>query len=211
MKKETTKPTNTRIILPKNCTHIKQPVTVGKHIIYCSGLSYIKTIQKPYPDLGIYFSQSWNEINPTATAINVPKFSQEHSLYPNIQVDWTDGADFETYTLTKLISVTTHYLNKGKKVEIGCFGGHGRTGTFLACLIGKVEGLKGEDAIDRVHKIYCREAIETLKQRNMIKLYLGHNLPLEKEIKPIYSTQTYQYEDYLYKHYLQESIQKNKK
>jgi protein-tyrosine phosphatase len=52
----------------------------------------------------------------------------------------------------------------GKRVEIGCAGGHGRTGTTLAALL----VLQGMPAAIRSR--YCAEAIETKGQSQMLQV-----------------------------------------
>ena len=50
----------------------------------------------------------------------------------------------------------------GKKIHIGCIGGHGRTGTLLAALVKEVTG--NVDAIAYVRKNYCAKAVESNSQ-----------------------------------------------
>jgi hypothetical protein len=133
-------------------------------------------------------TSSWNFINPVSTAHSVPDFKPKvHSLYPNIIVDWADMSSVELDELEPLVSIARKYLSCNRRVDIGCLGGHGRTGTLLACIIGKVENLLAEEAIDQVHKRYCKEAIESYRQRNLIREYLGSTQPLESAPIPVLS------------------------
>jgi protein-tyrosine phosphatase len=50
----------------------------------------------------------------------------------------------------------------GKKVFIGCFGGHGRTGLVLAAMVKLYMG--EEDAITYVRTNYCKQAVESKSQ-----------------------------------------------
>jgi hypothetical protein len=54
-----------------------------------------------------------------------------------------------------------------ERVEIACAGGHGRTGTALACLA-VLDGLSGREAITYIREHYDPRAIETPLQRRFI-------------------------------------------
>ena len=48
---------------------------------------------------------------------------------------------------------------RGERVEIGCHGGRGRTGTVLACMA-TLAGIRAEDAVEWVRANYHRDAVE---------------------------------------------------
>ncbi len=50
----------------------------------------------------------------------------------------------------------------GKKIHVGCLGGHGRTGMLLAALVKEIGGI--EDAITYVRENYCKKAVESTEQ-----------------------------------------------
>lgn len=54
-----------------------------------------------------------------------------------------------------------------RRVEIACAGGHGRTGTALACLA-VLDGLPGPEAIGYVRRHYAPRAVETPWQRRSV-------------------------------------------
>ena len=56
----------------------------------------------------------------------------------------------------------------GKRVWVGCMGGWGRTGLFLA-LMAKVAGV--EDPVGYVRANYTTKAVETLEQLNYVKAF----------------------------------------
>jgi protein-tyrosine phosphatase len=60
--------------------------------------------------------------------------------------------------------------DEGGAVEIGCLGGHGRTGTALACLA-VLTGTPSADAVEWVRANYCREAIETDQQEALVRSF----------------------------------------
>ena len=70
----------------------------------------------------------------------------------------------------KLVEWAKEQLEAGRKVHVGCIGGHGRTGTFLAALV----SLFGEkDAIAYVRKNYCERAVESTEQVTFLKQHFG--------------------------------------
>jgi len=92
---------------------------------------------------------------------------------PMICVDWTDGKALPSIAMEWLVDVAVKYLNRGQVVDTGCMGGHGRTGTFLACLVGQVEGLSPKVAIQTIRSRHCKEAVESMAQVEQIYLFLG--------------------------------------
>jgi protein-tyrosine phosphatase len=54
-----------------------------------------------------------------------------------------------------------------ERVEVGCAGGYGRTGTALACLA-VLDGLPGSQAIAYVREHYAARAVETPWQRRFV-------------------------------------------
>lgn len=70
----------------------------------------------------------------------------------------------------KLINWLKKQVDEGKKVHIGCIGGHGRTGTVLAALV----SMYGEpDAIAYVRKHYCKKAVESKVQIDFLHEQFG--------------------------------------
>ena len=55
----------------------------------------------------------------------------------------------------------------GQDVEVGCLGGHGRTGTALACLA-VLTGHPSRDAVAWVRSSYCAKAVETQGQEAFV-------------------------------------------
>ena len=58
----------------------------------------------------------------------------------------------------------------GDAVEIGCLGGHGRTGTALACLA-VLTGTAPDEAVAWVRRRYCDHAVETDAQRAFVERF----------------------------------------
>lgn len=62
-------------------------------------------------------------------------------------------------------------LRAGDKVHVGCIGGHGRTGLFLAALVNHMMGDK--DAAQYVRDHYCERAIESAAQVKFLTKHYG--------------------------------------
>lgn len=71
----------------------------------------------------------------------------------------------------KMVAWTALQLIAGKKVHVGCIGGHGRTGTFLAALVTHMTGEK--DSITYVRKNYCDHAVESESQVKFLTKHYG--------------------------------------
>jgi protein-tyrosine phosphatase len=57
-----------------------------------------------------------------------------------------------------------------ERVEIACAGGHGRTGTALACLA-VLDGIPGRQAVGYVREHYAARAVETPGQRRFVSRF----------------------------------------
>jgi putative DNA primase/helicase len=75
-----------------------------------------------------------------------------------------------------LISWLCTQLQAGKKIHVGCIGGHGRTGTVLVALVAELGVEKG--AIQYVRKHYCHKAVESESQITFLQKHYGI-LPVE--------------------------------
>jgi protein-tyrosine phosphatase len=57
---------------------------------------------------------------------------------------------------------------RGESVEMGRLGGHGRTGTALACLA-VLTGTPAGEAVAWVRTNYCNKAVETDEQEALVR------------------------------------------
>ena len=62
-----------------------------------------------------------------------------------------------------------------ERVEVACAGGHGRTGTALACLA-VLDGVPSSEAVAFVREHYDRGAVETLWQRRFVARFPSRSL-----------------------------------
>lgn len=84
----------------------------------------------------------------------------------------TDGAaPADTENAKKMVTWLCNQLQQGKKVHIGCIGGHGRTGMIIAAIM--AEWSQMEDAITWVRENYCKKAVESAAQVNWLNTHYG--------------------------------------
>jgi hypothetical protein len=98
------------------------------------------------PDFGLYLDERW------------------HPPWPHERFDWPDfGVPSDPDVVVATLQALLERARKGEVVELGCYGGHGRTGTALAVLA-VLTGHDPEDAVAWVRASYCERAIETDEQ-----------------------------------------------
>ena len=117
------------------------------------------------PDWGLYLDWCWK-----------PDWRHEHIHWPDMSTPSNDIAAIEA-----ILEAYERALD-GLDIEIGCIGGHGRTGTVLGCML-TIEGVAPETAIKTVRGDYCQHAIESDTQEWWIH-YFSHTLfgtPLPKK------------------------------
>jgi hypothetical protein len=84
--------------------------------------------------------------------------------WPHGHVDWPDfGVPADPAPVVDVLRDLLDRARAGARVEIGCLGGHGRTGTALAGLA-VLCGLPPDDAVAWVRREYCERAVETDQQ-----------------------------------------------
>ena len=102
------------------------------------------------PDYGLCFDFRWQ-----------PPWDHGH-------IDWPDfGVPANTEAVVQALKAVLERARSGQDIEVGCLGGHGRTGTALACLA-VLTGLSAFDAVAWVRSRYCAEAVETPEQEAFI-------------------------------------------
>ena len=109
--------------------------------------------------LGVYLDSSW-------LTDRVAGLKSKPMLY----LGWPDMGVFALDLTYRVCSRMLWFINDGTSVEIGCVGGHGRTGTLAACFL-VYRGMKSKDAINHVRNTYCRRAIETQAQEIMVQRF----------------------------------------
>jgi hypothetical protein len=106
-----------------------------------------RTVTDDVPDYALYLDDVW-------TAYSVATF-----------IPWKDyGLPKVPYRRAAESIIDAFCIAKdGMSVEIGCIGGHGRTGTVLACMA-VLAGVPGKDAVTWVKTNYCKKAVESTRQ-----------------------------------------------
>lgn len=102
------------------------------------------------PAFGLYLDPAWD-----------PPWPREHVAWPDFGIP--DRGEL-TASLQRLLV----RARRGEDVEIGCLGGHGRTGTALACLA-VLTGVPSDHAVEWVRANYCPGAVETDDQRTFVE------------------------------------------
>ena len=151
-----------------DCRHWRTEVAVGEWRVACSRLlacppGEVESWDGP-PDAGFYLDPGWRDV-----LLEVPWSARF--------VDWPDYGVIPLTELGLLIGTIAHELASGKRVEIACMGGHGRTGTLLAVLIGRLEGVGGSEALRLARERYCERAVETVGQVGLLYRALGEEPP----------------------------------
>lgn len=145
--------------MSERCYHKHPPLKIGEHLIY-GGSCSSPVVQ----DADVYVGFD-SGIRRSAMA------------YP-----WTKGTEFlyriqdmhapdDPASFLQLIAYLAEQLQAGKRVHIGCVGGHGRTGTVLAALVTHMTGEK--DSISYVRRHYCKKAVESAEQVRFLSKHFG--------------------------------------
>ena len=110
-------------------------------------------VRDDLPGFGLYLDERW-----------APPWPHEH-------VDWPDfGVPEDLDALRRALTNLLDRARKGERVEVGCLGGHGRTGTALACLA-VLTGTPPNDAVAWVRANYCYKAVETDAQEQLVATF----------------------------------------
>jgi hypothetical protein len=126
---------------------------------------------KPVPDFGLYLASSWK---PACLAYSL---------------DWPDyGVPVWNEIAYQSIQDAYGLAEDGSFVEVGCIGGHGRTGTVIACMA-VLAGVPACEAVEWVRKNYCEHAVESDKQEWWVewfgaRLYGLEPPPMPQPAKP---------------------------
>lgn len=137
------------------CRHYGEIVSLPDGTkIMCSS-QHKRQPDEPKPDFGCYMAAGW-EPDWLAYWLNWSDYG-----YPNMSKD----------TIEVLIDDLLAKARSGMTVEIGCIGGHGRTGSLLALLALKAGAADADAAMKFVWKNYCGHAIEGTKQEWFIEAF----------------------------------------
>jgi protein-tyrosine phosphatase len=114
----------------------------------------------------------------SASAFYAPQVFADVTLYldetwaPHGEViGWPDGGvPRDQEAAADLIREAFAAARDGKRVEVGCIAGHGRTGTVLACMA-VLAGVPAERAVEWVREHYCVKAVEPPYQEPWVRWF----------------------------------------
>lgn len=141
------------------CSHALDPIQLKDVVIYAS--KNRRHTPDTTPDLGVYAYSGWN---PDSAAIFIP---------------WTDfGLPTIPYTTVgRMLRQAFDAAKAGQTVEFGCMGGHGRTGTMLACMAILADPtMTGPEAVKYVRSAHCTKAVETSSQEWFVRWFRAWSL-----------------------------------
>lgn len=161
-------PDNDKHLFGDRCGHKMTEVVFGDVKVYASSINDRRMDNTP--EWGLYADWIWQ-----------PWWRNEH-------IDWPDfGVPVSYETATEQIIHAYGLAKAGQIVEIGCIGGHGRTGTILACM-GVLSGMTVKGAILHVETTYCHKVIETWEQEwwvEWFEAYVSGNPEPERPEKSV--------------------------
>lgn len=142
--------------LVHRCRHYNVPLEFPDGTTVYASSEHSREKHEEIPDFGLYLDNLWEP---------------ECMAYV---IEWPDmGLPKSRDVAAKTIIDTYLKAMNGLWVEIGCIGGHGRTGTVLACMA-VLSGLSTEDAISYVKTNYCSSAIETDRQEWFVEWFWAY-------------------------------------
>ena len=102
------------------------------------------------PGFGLYLDARWQ-----------PPWPHEHLEWPDF------GVPADPAVLVAALDGLLDRARRGERVELGCLGGHGRTGTAIAALA-VLSGHPADDAVAWTRAHYCPHAVETPAQEAFV-------------------------------------------
>ena len=142
--------------------HLRTPVKIGPHTVHASSYTGKWPHLDP-PQAALFLDQAWKGV---AFPVSMRKdlLCVEH---------WEDRGVVPVPELVSLVDWVIDRLQEGLTVDIGCLGGHGRTGTVLAAMLANVEALTAAAAITAIRGRYCKEAVEA-DQPTLVEEYVTY-------------------------------------
>lgn len=159
-------PAQSMIGFSAKCEHEPLPIVVGDKTYHISG-GYCGAVR---PEFDVYVGLDAHsfafDITSTWPWLKAQQ-KQVQIVYPIKDMDVPQNLE----QFTNLLKYIEKELLAGKKVFVGCIGGHGRTGTVLAALVKQMTG--NEDAITYVRENYCNKAVESKAQIEFLHTNFG--------------------------------------
>lgn len=154
------------------CRHYAETLTFPNGVkVNASSMNNTRGAKDPAPDFGLYCDWGWK-----------PTWRNEMIVWPDFNLPTN-----QQMAAQQIVDAYDRAVD-GEIVEVGCIGGHGRTGTALACM-GVLAGLTPEESIKYVRKNYCFETLENAKQEWWVTWFEAyvHDKPLPRMPKAVAS------------------------
>lgn len=133
------------------CAHREVGITFPDGTSVLASGWFVRAQKDPPPDFGLYLYEGWK---PT---------------WPADVMEWQDfGVPGNRQEAVRRIIGAFERARSGERVEVGCYGGHGRAGTVLACMA-ILSGVPASEAVQWVRANYCRYAVESSEQERWAK------------------------------------------
>jgi hypothetical protein len=139
----------------------------------------------------LFFDSAWKSANSFKVEMKnnesgvIPNFSSTAATIPTAFIPWADMKAPHP-NIVPYVKWAVELVNNGGWLQIGCIGGHGRTGTFLALmLLESGRAANATEAVTKARGLYCDKAIETMAQADFIYAHVGEPTPTTKELDSI--------------------------
>jgi hypothetical protein len=155
-----------------NCRPLKLPEDKG--FLYLSGKRGVSSpVEGTLPTVGVYLYDGWIPTNSIwtndGTVVRQMEGADEARGLEirKMYVEWGDMRSVPLSTLSLVLKYIHNALENGEDIEVACMGGHGRTGTLAAAMC-MMYNMGVKEAINHVREEYCKEAIESCEQVDML-------------------------------------------
>jgi hypothetical protein len=135
------------------CRHRAEPLVFPDGTAVLASGWFDRVALGEFPDYGLYCDRMWE---PT---------------WPADMLDWPDfGVPRDLAAADALILSAFRRARAGERVEVACVGGHGRSGTILACMA-VLAGVPAASAVQWLRQHYCERAVQEPSQQYWVERF----------------------------------------
>lgn len=171
----------------KGCSHWRQRFELEDGLVVFASAWWDRPDRAKYssppgfsgpPDIGFYLDGAWAQNVVLASPGFCPPHARRRKPVSKVLLHpWRDwGTPEQPRAFRQALKWVLAEVEKGAIIDIGCMGGHGRTGTALACLL-ILQGTTAHESMKRVRTSYCTEAIESRSQERFIRNFARRRSP----------------------------------
>ena len=136
----------------RRCAHADLVELPDGTVVRAASLRHGDSASVGAPEFGVYLDPAWTPV------------------WAHCHIEWPDyGLPADPVSTDHVLAEAAALARSGAVVEIGCIGGHGRTGTALA-MLALAAGLT-TDPVAWVRRVYCDKAIETNEQESFVRAW----------------------------------------